>query len=33
VKEMQRLEEAADRSQAKVLGYDTFRAFVPKKVK
>lgn len=32
-KEMQRLEEAADQSQAKVLGYDMFRAFVPKKVK
>ena len=31
-KEMQRLEEAADQSQAKVLGYDMFRAFVPKKV-
>ena len=32
-KEMQRLEEAADQSQAKVLGYDMFRTFVPKKVK
>ncbi|OPZ19925.1 MAG: General stress protein 69 [Firmicutes bacterium ADurb.BinA205] len=32
-KEMQRLEEVADQSQAKVLGYDMFRAFVPKKVK
>ena len=32
-REIQRLEEAADRSDAKVLGYDMFRAFVPKKVK
>ena len=32
-KEIQRLEEAADQSQAKVLGYDMFRTFVPKKAK
>lgn len=32
-KEMQRLEESADRSGAKGLGYDMFRAFVPKKEK
>ena len=32
-KEIQRLEEAADESQAKGLGYDMFRLFVPKKEK
>ena len=31
--EMKRLEEAADSSEAKVLGYDMFRSFVPKKVR